>query len=668
MLFLSNVTMHNIGQYDDITVPINTGLFAVCGKNGIGKTTLLRAIAYGLTGLVDGSWGTQQSLQKDGTIDAGYVQITLVADTAVYRVTRYTTSNPKYADKVDKLVDDKYEPCVTRRRSVDAFLSELYGINCQLLFQVCWGRQGQLDALLTAPAAYINAFLTSVFDLKYIEVLRDKLKACMSTIARFPSSCVDQLNEYTEALNALPDITELKEDLTARESVINSLSDELSVYDLSDPVFADPVMYDSEYARLTASVNRLSERVDALSSALDVVPAEPTQDEIDIAAKVDAIQAELDRCDSLYTEINNSYVSCIRELKDAREELKSLDVSYRDTLQQIQTDSEYCELCNSKVADITKYRDYKCKLLTKNFDTCESYTENYESVRSDLVNKISELDNTTQQLGSSLSVITTAVASLIKEKETASEAKAKVVAYSTYTETKLAYTNTSEALHIASNELSRLETKKPPADIQAKLSKLRDLTKERDDLVAYITTVDTNTQLYTKLVQTQTVEVNKYKINKEVLDSLTSLREALSQNHIQARYLQSKINEINVKLSYFIQLTDMPFSLRLNTDTHTFEYTTLEGFTHPAAHLSGAQKNIASVILQMSIYEVIQPQINIFLVDEPSESLDEENKHIMADLFARMNNLLPAIKGVMLIVSRDQQLIDNCENVLTIGG
>jgi DNA repair exonuclease SbcCD ATPase subunit len=110
----------------------------------------------------------------------------------------------------------------------------------------------------------------------------------------------------------------------------------------------------------------------------------------------------------------------------------------------------------------------------------------------------------------------------------------------------------------------------------------------------------------------------------------------------------------------------MPFSLRLDTDTRVFTYTSEGGFTHPTAHLSGAQKNISAVALQMALVEVIRPNINLFLFDEPSESLDVENKIVMADLFRRMNRLLPSIGGTMLIVSRDEQLIESCENTINI--
>ena len=59
--------------------------------------------------------------------------------------------------------------------------------------------------------------------------------------------------------------------------------------------------------------------------------------------------------------------------------------------------------------------------------------------------------------------------------------------------------------------------------------------------------------------------------------------------------------------------------------------------------------------------------MNLFLVDEPSEALDDENKIVMADLFQRLNNLLPSMDGVMLIVTRDTLIIESCENVINVG-
>jgi DNA repair exonuclease SbcCD ATPase subunit len=155
-------------------------------------------------------------------------------------------------------------------------------------------------------------------------------------------------------------------------------------------------------------------------------------------------------------------------------------------------------------------------------------------------------------------------------------------------------------------------------------------------------------------------------VNNSARSMLTLLRDVFSQQRAQARYLASKADELNARLASFLEMTGMPFNLYLDKDQRVFKYTSEGGFEHPTAHLSGAQKNISAVALQMALVEVISPNINLFLFDEPSESLDTENKIVMSELFKRMNRLLPSIGGTMLIVSRDEQLIEACEQTINI--
>ncbi len=76
---------------------------------------------------------------------------------------------------------------------------------------------------------------------------------------------------------------------------------------------------------------------------------------------------------------------------------------------------------------------------------------------------------------------------------------------------------------------------------------------------------------------------------------------------------------------------------------------------------------MSAVALQMALFNVINPQINLFLIDEPSEALDDGNKVVMAEMFRRMNNMLNAMHGTMLIVSRDEKMVESCETIITVG-
>lgn len=219
MFNISRVKLHNICQYDDADVPIEGGLTAVCGRNGMGKTSFLRALAYGLTGLVDGSWGTQQNLQKDGTADPGWVEVHISgSDNLVIR--RFSTSSTKFPDRVLRTVNGVVSEVAVRRKEVDRYMNTVFGIPVALMFQIMWGRQGRLDDLLTSPPALVNTFLASVFDTKRLDKIREKLKLQIDTIANVPSDSVELLERYKKERDQLPDLDQLRKSLDEEKSFL----------------------------------------------------------------------------------------------------------------------------------------------------------------------------------------------------------------------------------------------------------------------------------------------------------------------------------------------------------------------------------------------------------------------------------------------------------------
>ena len=69
----------------------------------------------------------------------------------------------------------------------------------------------------------------------------------------------------------------------------------------------------------------------------------------------------------------------------------------------------------------------------------------------------------------------------------------------------------------------------------------------------------------------------------------------------------------------------------------------------------------------MALYSIAVPRMNLYLVDEPTEALDNGNKMVMASMFDRLNRMLPKVDGTMLIITRDQPVIDSCGQLIEIG-
>jgi len=662
MFTITNLHLSNICQYDDLEVPINQGLMAVCGKNGCGKTTLLRGLMYGLTGLVDGSWGTQQSLQKDGSTVPGYVTV-IIEDKAAgvsYEIKRYSSTGAKFPDSVLELTGGEQRLVAQRRKTVDAFLTDCFGISPALLFQLVWGRQGRLDQLLTAPAAYISTFLSAVFDMKHLETLRDRLKMSIDSIAVM----ADPMEEITSLAIEKKQLEDgLPMLLTNRE--------------------AEQKTYDEAMARLAD--------VQVRSRSEDVVRAKELDDLFREHVMASGRQSMMRT--SLLQELDEVYLT--EEPEEIQRQIAEKEKAMSDTEQMLATAKQNLQeaqnalgLFQSRTAEAA----HNVQMLRSSQETlealkplpggfcrlCEHAIDDNHDIYERNINQICGFDPAKlAEAEAALTICTEEeegckglISSLMEQVRDLTEAHNLMHKQHHTLQCLLNYIN--EERKLAANR-ARQEELKASGTNQEDACELREAQrqvetcKQRLDAAKQaLTAAETRIAVIGGTLDRLEQEKEQYEINAQARQLLGTLRDVFSQQRAQARYFASKITTLNVRLQEFMEATGMPFSLKLNPDTRTFDYTSADGYQHPACHLSGAQKNISAVALQMALVEVIQPNINLFLFDEPSEALDVENKYIMAEMFKKMNRLLPSIGGTMLIVSRDEQLIESCENVITI--
>lgn len=668
MFNISRVKLHNICQYDDADVPIEGGLTAVCGRNGMGKTSFLRALAYGLTGLVDGSWGTQQNLQKDGTVDPGWVEVHISgSDNLVIR--RFSTSSTKFPDRVLRTVNGVVSEVAVRRKEVDRYMNTVFGIPVALMFQIMWGRQGRLDDLLTSPPALVNTFLASVFDTKRLDKIREKLKLQIDTIANVPSDSVELLERYKKERDQLPDLYQLRKSLDEEKVLLDVIKKELS----HATSIKSTGMSKSELENLKqkhAEFIRYSEEWLGANPVTEtpLKPAIPIEDIIDSIAST---TEQLNSIKASITAKENDIKQLTYEVQAYSASLDDLRTKHVEILDKMSTHDTVCRLCKGHIVDHDSYDMERWMLLT-GYPTRASYEAAFTSSEHDLFDAIKQRK---AAIESSKELIVQLEQSSKSQEELLGNLSLLKEQYEAY----VAWENTNDMrkmhedrIRTAKEALLKLQDRVPLDDdiddrIREMTSRAEAQTRKVDECSKLLFKTEADLAYYDRSIQDYEKAAQVYRINSEAKHALVTIRDILSQGRAQARYMRSKIQQLNTRISAYMEQTGMPFSLYLNENTHVFEYKTSSGFVHPASHLSGAQKSISSVVLQMAMLSVIGPQMNLFLVDEPSEALDDENKIVMADLFQRLNNLLPSMDGVMLIVTRDTLIIESCENVINVG-
>jgi len=676
MLTVTRLKLSNICQYDDIDIPISTGLMAVCGRNGSGKSTLLRGLMYGLTGLVDGSWGTQQNLQKDGCAIPGYVVVTL-KDDLTHReliVKRFSVSGVKFPDSVTEFKDGNYTEVATRRKTVDAYLGELYGISCSLLFQLVWGRQGQLDLLLTAPAAYISTFLSSVWNTKYLETLRDRLKGAIDQIAAMA-------DPMPEIITTAKELEELKTKSKDYSKILGELENQLK--DLraqKDQISANITSASVEEAkqrailteRLRQIEDRINEVLQKLANAdLDAVKTTPISDIEkglnDAESLVKGLSEGLEAMQQRATDLANILGPLSQEHKQAIDKLDEAERQKERIDSFVGSDRSTCAFCGGHVDDDDAYMGHI--MIALGYPSGSSYATFLENIKI-LTKKAYDLRKEYDRISDQRQMQIKSISETRFQQADMQRLRDKLASQLETARNLQEYGVLDEQRQSVQEELSQYTTDTKSREYEQAMRVISDKLETAEQTKSQLQQASMSTagrvEALTQIQERLEVEKEQYDVNSSARAVLSQLRDVFSQQRAQARYFASKAVELNQHLEAFLELTGMPFNLRLDPDTRIFSYTTEDGFEHPTAHLSGAQKNISAVALQMALVEVIKPNINLFLFDEPSESLDVENKIVMSELFRRMNRMLPSIGGTMLIVSRDEQLIESCENIINI--
>lgn len=641
MIQVKHMDLFHFCRFDKLSLDVQPGLTRIAGPNGSGKTTVFRALIYGLTGWCDPAWGTQSDLQQDDESVPGYVELTLSVDGEEYTLKRFAGTGTKLVDTLCK--DGAI--IVKNRQKINAWLEQFTGIAMPVMAQLMWLRQENSSWLLTATAAQINQFLGLIFDTKKLETYRQHLKNACDSIPKLRDDFDTRKKQAAETLHQQSSQKELlSQQLQEQQELVRATKETLQAFGNSMAVADRDKMLRLREQELAAYSRDLDKYRD-LQEAPAVDIETETAAETALVSKISAQRLEKSTCE--------------RMLNSARADRDNSKWRL-DQLRHIHT-PDTCELCGCNLSTSPEtYRNNKVKLLLQQALRYEEAIKNFSETYEISAHKCIELEKR-------MALLEHDIASDNKELESIGQKRAERLRYMEQLQHK------TELQHKIEQVAAEIEKLKATPVYDASISKqqiesmLRSAEARETELKSAYETCIASIAAAQQVMHDAEEDAVRYKRNERVRQVLSTLRDVLSQSRAQARYLNSKISTLNGNIAHYLQLSEMPFTVFLDPAEHVFKYRMDDcDMQHQAGMLSGAQKAAAAIAIQMSLVVTAVPDLTLLLLDEADASLSPENKVIATKLYRVLAETLSGSDGSTLVISQSDTVAAECDREITL--
>lgn len=167
---LHRLHLRNFRQHEDTDLAFGLGVTGIIGPNGVGKSTLLEALAWALYG-TSAARGTRDSIRRRGAPARSRVEV--VAEFGVgaheYRVTRSLHGAELYQDGAR-------EPIANSLGAVSERVTRLLGMSREEFFNTYFTGQKELAILSATPPADRARFLSRVMGYERLRRAQDFLR------------------------------------------------------------------------------------------------------------------------------------------------------------------------------------------------------------------------------------------------------------------------------------------------------------------------------------------------------------------------------------------------------------------------------------------------------------------------------------------------------------
>lgn len=247
---IKRVALTNFKKHHKLEFDVVPGITGIVGMNGVGKSSMLEGIYFGITGQALGDEARSNLLNWDSK--DGKVEVSFVVNGTPFLLTRSINKNSATLEG--------FENKIVGIKGVNEAISDLMKINTEYLRDILFVAQEQLDAPLRGTESARKEAFGKLFGCTKLEKLRDIILSQNSALP-FDRSINDTVleNKYQEISNKLDQLDALNEQIKVLEQQLKQFpnKDDL-IYQSRLPLKS---AIEAQTATLNNKVNSLKEQL-----------------------------------------------------------------------------------------------------------------------------------------------------------------------------------------------------------------------------------------------------------------------------------------------------------------------------------------------------------------------------------------------------------------------
>lgn len=149
----------------------------------------------------------------------------------------------------------------------------------------------------------------------------------------------------------------------------------------------------------------------------------------------------------------------------------------------------------------------------------------------------------------------------------------------------------------------------------------------------------------TTQIEATRAEIAGFEDTKKYMDELVGLEKLFSYSGIPSQIVRRQLNALCSKMEGIIRDFHLAnqFSIRVDEDLEIYMVYP-GGFERRIHKASGGERMILGVAFRLATHQFLAPEMPFLAIDEPSNHLDEENIHVLQELFRSLRNQLDKYK------------------------